>query len=1056
MRRSSAPPGAPPVRRPFLPSHSVSARLVRPRVLVGPSPRGARSAGAAGDTAVPVVGASSPAVPDRVALARVGGIVLAVAEAVVGRGGEAGGAAELMALADEMLSVASPSERDSAVAAGRDVVSGAVAPSAFDHSVIRMSVDVARADGVSSEDLPAAPVASLGPDAPVEPVLPASGASSVVAVGRESSVEADPVAVAESEPSGLASVPLAAEPATDDVVSVVAVDPDGSDEAAAVEAADVVEVPPSSAVDVSVVDLDALVERLRADPVATRVRVARLSVAFAEARRPDDGMRQVLPPLRPAVSWVARYMDKDPDSPTGLRERAGWVDRRADRFYTDIELKRLLVAGYKFQIEMADQYASSLDSVSGAWVGQERTPEIEAALAAVDRLVSRAKSVATMHDYWRSILIASPKVRLSDISVSAVSDRLDPDGPWVAHAEGRSGLPTGSSESRARAARSWAWAPDGSGDDEVPSAPERDARWLADVDGIAVRLLEPDGEFAISRLGLLAVRLQACRPGCPGFRSDLPPPADDRAFVVDGDPSPSRGRFYRMSESERAAVFGRCSSGPDADGSASDPSLLLPAGCVVVLPDGEGAYLRGRGWRICRDRSLLAWDWRGEPGPPLPVGGSIAATLGGRFDGLGRRNDSPVPIGGWLSYRGNRWWNLDGSGSLRDETDFEWEDRRDRMRATFWSALRATLPRDPVSDALSAFAPSLSPEAWRMYFWTMIGHYMVDDDWVMQPGEWRWARGVSPSRDAPLQSSIRFNVGVESWPSEWSDRIAHDRKWIGDFMPSALLDHPAVRDALSYPLDSSGPDAASEAPPLLESWFERLREAVADMDLPAAGDVPGSPTEHRVAFDQLVAHALDGKDLAAWWSDVERKLAFDARQRASWRAEVDAHRAWMRRRCRIAYVPDPEGVGPHDGPDARILVAPWSHDFMPEPLVAPAAFGMDWSPSVGHDYRLDPDQGNGIEGHPAFFLNMDHTIKGSLPKAEPAIRENETRRLADPVADSGVRPIAGVAGPDDPAARIVAEGRALGRDPAQLMRRARTLYGMAERLLFPQPPGGRP
>ena len=478
----------------------------------------------------------------------------------------------------------------------------------------------------------------------------------------------------------------------------------------------------------------------------------------------------------------------------------------------------------------------------------------------------------------------------------------------------------------------------------------------------------------------------------------------------------------------------------------------LPAGRVLVLPRGDEAYLRGCGLLITRDRRLKGWDWRGEPGRPLPVGG-VMEVAGNQWKHVnGAANYSAVPLDGAQYYRGKRWFNRDGSGTLFDETVYEWEDRRDRIRSTFWGKLRGTMQNRQAADISSIVAPALHPAEWAFYFWTLTGPYMSSDDWRPPPGQWRWPDVGSPERDTPVQSALRYLVGPESWPSEWTDLKNHDRKWANDFFPSGLLAHPAMRDALQCP-----PQSGEPAVPFNETWLQQMQIAFQDMDRPTDTDRAGAPTAHRQAFEDLKSDALSGKSLDDWWKDAEEKIAFDARQRAEWRAEVDQHRRWMREHSLIAYIPDPEGTGPLDGPDARIVVEQWSHDFMPEPLVAPAAFDIDVSPQVAHDFRNDLDQGNGEPGKPASFLHLSNTIKRSLAKVEPRIRDSEVRRAGEPVIQPTGQRWLGTTGPDDLPSAILAEAKVNNVYEAHLLRRAKTIYGEVERMLeSPQDDLGSP
>ena len=365
-------------------------------------------------------------------------------------------------------------------------------------------------------------------------------------------------------------------------------------------------------------------------------------------------------------------------------------------------------------------------------------------------------------------------------------------------------------------------------------------------------------------------------------------PAPLSAPNPDGGP-PEQGRVRVLTDLERARLF---HGEPQPSGSAGAPGFQLPVGSVIVIPDDEPAYLRGRGWRISPERRLITWSASGEPGPVMDVGGSAPAGAGDNAPGSAWPwNGSALPLGGAVHSAGMRWSNVLGDGSLWDETPLEWEDRRDRLR----SAVRARL----------ASRQDLSPSEWRWAWWSLMGHCGSASDWRFGDEDWRWPAATNPYGESVVSDCTRYVAGPRTQNGEWTSP-EHDALW----MQFAGLRH------------------ANGSTDLLTQWLDEVRERATQR---AADPVWQS------AHEAAVRTMLGGRTAQEFWAD-ERLAERSARDaEGGYREAVTAHRAWMRRHVRLAYVPDPCGTGPLDGPDAPVTAVSWTEEFSPEPFVVPAA-----------------------------------------------------------------------------------------------------------------------
>ena len=713
---------------------------------------------------------------------------------------------------------------------------------------------------------------------------------------------------------------------------------------------------------------DAIAESA-SDPAALRGRLARVTRWLAEARAPDDGVDDSFPDLDPPATWKPSHVaDVVGGVPVIV---SGWVEVARDAAMPPEAVGAALVAGYLAERKFVDRRRREVANLRLAMRARGRGPsEADEALAPAEAaLAAMVRALAYQEHFRRQVDPSSPDPFGDGRSAASA---LAPAAPWLDLLPGR--------DARARPGRrsGWAWEPEAaprpagaqpgaSPPCDGPPADGGDGRQVDAVAGdLAGRLALPGGEALAGRLARLAVRLDAsCPARSQGIRN--PESYEDLRYPIAarGEPDPRRARHLSMSPAEHAASFGGAAFEP---GSAGDAGFCLPVGAVVVWPDGEAPYLRGRGWRISSDRRLFAWDGEPEPHRVLPVGGTDGPPAEGHLP-----NASPVPRPGYASYRGQRWYNLYGDGPLRDESLFEWHDRKMRVRAQAWARLDASV---------SGGGPGLSASEWRWVYWSLVGPYFGPLGWRLPPGGWRWPSGYGPEARNSVRQATSFESGPDSAPSEWSDP-RHDRKWGGDFLPDRLQGHALVR--LLQSREGGSPE------PYLEALVACVSESAARMG------PPGSDSPRRRAFDALRGRALGGRTFEEFLAHADAKAAFESAGEEEWEDEVAAYRAAMRAACRVAVVPDPQGFGPRDGPGAVLAFEEWRWDFEPEPFLVPGPLSVPEAPGgVGHDFSSDADQGAGVPGRPAGFMDPGFAKRLFLPSGHAQVLRNAAQ-AGDPV-----------------------------------------------------------
>jgi hypothetical protein len=693
---------------------------------------------------------------------------------------------------------------------------------------------------------------------------------------------------------------------------------------------------------------------LRGDGDGFSLRLKRLTSWFADAHTVAGRLDDSLPVLEPALVWRRDHVVSV--SADGVPNVvSGWVGVSDDTVVADEDLGNAVLRGYSAERTFAERRARELRElrVSLAQDGMA-SEQLDRSLGPAERRTREGLALVADRDFYRRKLALSGGVLGDGSDAPSV---LGSTAPWRRDAT-TSG---GGRASDARDARTGRWAWNASGEEPAPRSESRDDPV---VDDLLARLLRPCGEEVAARLARLCSRLAAVDPGAVGVRPNAEN-TEDRLWpiVASGEPDPRRSRYVVLDKAAHRKAF----EGTDQpEGSAGEFGFALPAGAVVVWPAGEPAYLRGRGWRVGRDRGLLAWNRVCEPDRVMPFGGVDGAI------GAGSPNLSPVDREGWVPYRGLRWWNVDGGGGLWDETLFEWEDRRCRLRSIVWPRLRA---------AAAGEAEPLSGSEWRWVYWTLIGHYFPDDNWRLGVGRWRWPAGLGPGLRRPLRQSLTFAGGRETGPSEWNDTVFHDRKWAGSLLPASVRATSLLR-AIEGRDGPPGPTFA-------EAVLSELDRASSEADGSSDADSP---------LARLRRNVLGGVSYTEWWRSTEAKVAFDRDCRREYAASVARHRMWMTANCRVAYVPDPAGDGPLDGPGKPLRFVPWTPDFMPEPLSVSSHLSVrDDVADLGHDFASDPDQGVGPPGKPAEFMDPSYLVPMLRPGSEELLALNEAA-LHDPVS----------------------------------------------------------
>ena len=627
----------------------------------------------------------------------------------------------------------------------------------------------------------------------------------------------------------------------------------------------------------------------------------------------------------------------------------GWVTIEGDQLISPERLPDALVAGYRAERLFIDRSIRAAEAMRIHLIGPSHpsVADVRQAFSPIEARLAHVRRQVGFAEFWRRQRMVGGRAVLGD-GLDTVA-ALTPSVPWWETARDE-GFVTEAELRRVRLLSStWSWRPErelpaGDPPSLLPHGPG------LGVDDLVMALLEPGGEETAARLARFAVRLERVNPTRGGRTGAL---AETRlsAPMVAGDPDTRRLAIRMLSSAERRRLFG---GGVPASGSPAESEFALPVGSVIVVPDESAPYLRGRGWSISADRRLVAWDWRGEPGV-VPVGGAGGP---GR-DASGAINRSTIPLRGSVPYRGSRWWNLEGSGVLRDETSYEWEDRRDRMRGQAWRVLEA--------------GGTMSPGQWRWLCWTLMGHHAAAHD--QPPGLGRWRERERPS--TPLGDEIRFAAGPSSMRGDWSDVSGHARRWARLLLPAALRGHRLHHLAESRP--------GGDQTPYAEAWAEALE------DCPSLPGRACSP-QQAGAFASFRRAALGHMSFDAFWERVDERKSYEARRRSAYEAGVEAHRDWMRRHAALVEV----------SAEGDLVPVPWSPDAYPEPFCPPACMDIP-APGgqVGINFSQLADETTGPNGGAPSFLSRESLGKLFHPSAAAAMRHADPSDF-DPVSDPPV------------------------------------------------------
>ena len=474
---------------------------------------------------------------------------------------------------------------------------------------------------------------------------------------------------------------------------------------------------------------------------------------------------------------------------------------------------------------------------------------------------------------------------------------------------------------------------------------------LALVDDLVRRLLEPGGTRLVDALGALSARHAATRDAATRTLLDGGP--DDPPTRVQVTGRARRPRDARLSEEARRILF---ADHPAVPGSAGHPDFVLPVGCVVVLPGGRPAHLRGRGWSTTIEGRLVA----GGPGvdhPDRAMPFHLPRSLREAALRLGPAPEpgfSPGPRA--VYYRGYRWVLRRGGGPRRwDETESEGVERAERALGRAHAAIRAGWPgptpmnpfRLPGRADTWPFGPASSdgplPDQLRELFAVVGGPYHPD---AFGPGT---ARGEA----WPVPPPVAF---PGSWDRSWENREAFEERWARAAIP------PEVLAAAPFARRLGAPAPAGDQRSVREVLSELRAAARASV---AAELARGSDDAYASRNRATVTAARERAALMRQIDDEDAERASQADRTAATRIHRDRGReAATERRaresearartCRLAYVPDPEV----DGASAEVVVIPYDPAFRPEDLpgLSAEATPLLGAPPVDHARgpTLDP------------------------------------------------------------------------------------------------------
>lgn len=448
-----------------------------------------------------------------------------------------------------------------------------------------------------------------------------------------------------------------------------------------------------------------------------------------------------------------------------------------------------------------------------------------------------------------------------------------------------------------------------------------------------VSLLEPGGIDFLSRLERVRARL------------DSPAPERRAPIVLRGDDKPT----VILSSAEHGRIFGR--SVPAAE-SASEPGFPIPVGSVVVMPDGEPAYLRGRGMSTMRDGRLLARHSRGVNATVLPF------HLPDHLRDAALLLDPP-PFG-WapgpehIYFGGYRWTLRSGGGPRRfDESEYEMRMRSERMARRHVAEI-ATGQGCPPEDGVPPRNPFRRPD--RPNYWPFpgegalvspqrikhlfesIGELFHAEACVLPwLSEGPWVPGTT--QVASKRSSFRNAVVVAAFPGSFDrswESPAHERRWAQAGISPELVTRSAfcMRAGLA----------------LVPGDTDSLRDVIdaAYRDLHAQEAAGHLEREHLACLRALrkVGNARGLSDKGIEKYRQHRAKGIDASKSNM------AARAKAMATVRLAYVPDPQ----RDGTDV-IEVVPYDPNYRPEEITGEDGGKLIWNTKspTDHDLSCGPD-----------------------------------------------------------------------------------------------------
>jgi hypothetical protein len=663
---------------------------------------------------------------------------------------------------------------------------------------------------------------------------------------------------------------------------------------------------------------------------------------FADARKHDQFLDDTLPGLNPFLIFRPQSTPLlKPVNPALLGW--SWMSVRTGKLVSASDLPGMLTEGYMLERTTVDRWLRQLprllDRIENEY--QDYEPDKRQALKSlIHERVEGARVYISLTDFWRRRRSIRGVPNMGDGTDAASA--LGATEPWWHEGVIQGLLSERDTRLHNHVAGTWGW-------EWQPTHAQLDALLLkwekhgkpppqAPVEPdpkLEAMLAEEGGEDIAAALGRLAVRLEKARvtdDDLNGFYTRKAPDDDGKSVPpVDGEPDVRRLKTRILTRAERERLFGKRKW---PVGSPAVEGFALPVGSVVVVSDESPPYLRGRGWKITPEAKLLAWNWRGEAGV-LPVGG---VTEMNPFRSEDTVNRSVVPFHESIYYRGSRYWNLALSGFLHDETAYEAEDRRDRMRVRIWSKLRA--------------GELITPSQWAYFFWILMGHQPRNE--LMPPAVGEWQDRYVDNPTSLFTDQLKFTASPRTQRSEWQDVKRYARKWIPFSVPKELWDHRLVRI-----LEHRDPIGNADALDFLRKVVAYARESPA-----FRADLPDHPA--RISYLKIRNQFLGGKTPVEYFEAVEKSMAADKVQARVLADEMEAHRSWMKRHTKLVEVVE---TGP-------LELVPWDSMAFPEPLVCPPCMGIEVARGpYGVDFSKTPDQGYGTPDRPAPYVNDEYLIE---------------------------------------------------------------------------------